>query len=219
MGQTAATQLIQSLKDFQSHFGAERSGQDDFFSEWQSELPELTAADRRSLDQIRQRFRYQREMGKVAEGMVNAIVVSKLFELAGFYDAPFRVKSEASIIVAAIVEDDADDAAPKRLRGRIDFLVLQNQFWQAVIESKETTFDIENGIPQILSYMVGAPSEQNTVFGMVTNGTNFIFIKLQRGNDKSIVYDFSDVFSMLPRDNCLYAVLQILEKIAAIIIA
>jgi predicted type IV restriction endonuclease len=140
----------------------------------------------------------------------------KLFELAGFYDAPYRVKSEASITIAAIVEDD-DDAAPKTLRGRIDFLVLQNQFWQAVIESKETTFDIENGIPQILSYMVGMPSEQNTVFGMVTNGTNFIFIKLQRGN--SIVYDFSDVFSMLSRDNCLYLILQILKKNGVITIA
>jgi Type I restriction enzyme R protein N terminus (HSDR_N) len=149
--------------------------------------------------------------------MVKAIVVSKLFELAGFYDAPYRVKSEASITIAAIVENDDYDAAPKTLRGRIDFLVLQNQFWQAVIESKETTFDIENGIPQILRYMVGMPSEQNTGFGMVTNGTNFIFIKLQRGN--SIVYDFSDVFSMLSRDNCLYPILQILKKIGAITIA
>jgi hypothetical protein len=49
-------------------FGAERSGQDDFFPEWQSGLPALTDTDRLSLDQIRQRFRYQREMGKVAEG-------------------------------------------------------------------------------------------------------------------------------------------------------
>jgi hypothetical protein len=213
MPQTAVTDIVQSLADFHRLFGAARSTQTDFFLEWQTVLPELSDFDRLNLDQIRQRFRYQREMGKVAEGMVNAIVISKLFELAGFYDPPFRVRSEASLTLEAVVQDD-DESEPKTLRGRIDFLVLQNQFWQAVIESKETTFDIENGIPQILTYMTGAPSSQKTVFGMVTNGTHFIFIKLHQG--ESVEYDFSDVFSMLARHNCLYLVLQILKRIGAI---
>ncbi len=215
MVQTAVTEAIQSLADFHRQFGAARSAQADGFPEWQTGRSELTDGDRANLDQIRQRFRYQREMGKVAEGMVNAIVVSKLFELAGFYDPPFRVRSEASINLEVVVQDD-QDSEPKTLRGRIDFLVLQNQFWQAVIESKETSFDIENGIPQILAYMAGAPATQKTVFGMVTNGTHFVFIKLHRG--KSIEYDFSDVFSMLSRPNCLYPVLPILLRIGAIII-
>jgi hypothetical protein len=40
------------------------------------------------------RIRYHREVGQVTEGAANAIVVSRLFEMAGFYDPPFRLRSE-----------------------------------------------------------------------------------------------------------------------------
>jgi hypothetical protein len=53
------------------------------------------------------------------------------------------------------------------------------------------------------------PSPQPLVFGMVTNGNHFMFIKLQRGT--VMEYDFSDSFSLLSRQNCLYPVLQILK--------
>lgn len=47
------------------------------FTEWQMQRSDLSDFERSQLDQVRQRFRYQREMGQVAEGTVNAIVVSK----------------------------------------------------------------------------------------------------------------------------------------------
>lgn len=113
-----------------------------------------------ALDLIRDRFRYQRKAGSVAEGAVNAIVISPLLALAGFYDSPFHLRLEASVSVKTTieVEDETGTLQPEILRGRIDFLVLQDQFWQAVIESKETTFDIEMGVPQILIDMMDAPS-------------------------------------------------------------
>jgi hypothetical protein len=91
---------------------------------------------------------------------------------------------------------------------------LQNQFWQAVIESKETSFDIEIGIPQILAYMMAAPEPQNRLFGMVTNGSHFIFVKLDRELQQ---YGFSNTFSTLPDMAQLQDVLQILKRIGAII--
>ena len=203
----AVTKAVRSMVDLREQFGMERSLSDDFLLEWQVDLPELTMAECATLDQVQQRFRYQREMGQVPEGAVNAIVVSRLLELAGFYDAPFRLRSEASVEISTRVEG-------LTLRGRIDFLVLQDQFWQAVVESKETEFDIEVGVPQILAYMMAA--KQRQVFGMVTNGSHFLFIKLQR--EGTIVYDFSDTFSMLSRKNCLYNVLRILKKISQIIV-
>jgi hypothetical protein len=202
MVQVGVKQVVKTLSDVHEQFGLSRSPRDDFFSEWM-DRSELQDSDRFHLDQIRQRFRYQREMGQVAEGAVNAIVVSRLLELAGFYDPPFRMTSERSIEISTRSENTT-------LRGRIDFLILQDQFWQAVVESKETEFDVEVGIPQILAYMMGAPADQSIIFGMVTNGTNFIFIKLQRNVRH---YDFSDSFSMLSRTNCLYPVLQILKQI------
>jgi hypothetical protein len=80
---------------------------------------------------------------------------------------------------------------------------LQDQFWQVVIESQETTFDIEMGIPQLLTYMLGAPSIQRSLFGMVSNGNHFMFVKLQRFPVREalptpqIEYGFSNTFSML----------------------
>ncbi len=216
MVQTAITRVIQSLEDVERYFGAVRSTDRDFFLEWRSRLPPLSDSEKPTLDLIRDRFRYQRKTGPVAEGAVNAIVISPLLALAGFYDAPFHLRSEASIAVKTTieVEDVTGELQPEILRGRMDFLVFQDQFWQAVIESKETTFDIEMGIPQILTYMIGAPLTQNAIFGMVTNGNHFMFVKLQRS--PKVEYSFSNTFSMLSDLNQLHDVLQILKRIGTI---
>jgi Type I restriction enzyme R protein N terminus (HSDR_N) len=204
MVQTAVTKVIQTLGDVHDRLGLSRSPVADFFPEWQQDLPELTVANQEMLDRTRQRFRYHREAGQVTEGMVNAIVVSPLLEIAGFYDPPFRLRAEQSIEIETAQAD-------RVLRGRIDFLVMQDGFWQVVIESKETTFDIEVGIPQLLTYMMAAPSQQSALFGMVTNGSSFVFVKLDRVQAQ---YDFSDVYTMLSRANPLYPVLQILKRVA-----
>jgi hypothetical protein len=204
MVQTAVTQVIQTLGDVHDRFGLSRSPAADFFWEWQQDLPELDSTAKVTLDRTRQRFRYHREAGQVTEGMVNAIVVSPLLEIAGFYDPPFRLRAEHSIQLETVQAD-------RILRGRIDFLVMQDEFWQVVIESKETTFDIEVGIPQLLTYMMAAPSQPTALFGMVTNGSSFVFVKLDRAQSQ---YDFSDVYTMLSRANPLYPVLQILQRVA-----
>jgi hypothetical protein len=212
MVQTAVTKVIQSLDDFEQQFVASRLDDEYFFSEWPTDLPPLSQAEINDLTKIRDQFLYQRKSGPLTEGTVNAIVVSRLLELAGFYDPPFRLRSEHSVKleVTALVDD-----APRVLRGRIDFLVIQNQFWQAVIESKETTFDVEMGIPQLLAYMMAAPSQQQTVFGMVTNGNHFLFVKLKR--QKTSQYSFSNTFSMLPSVMPIGDVLAFLKKIGSIV--
>jgi predicted type IV restriction endonuclease len=143
----------------------------------------------------------------VAEGAVNAIIVSCLLEMAGFYDPPFRLRSEVSVELETSVDNQT-------LRGRIDFLVIQERFWRAVIESKETEFDVEVGIPQTLAYMMANPAQSDPLFAMVTNGNSFIFLKVSRG--EQCEYDFSETHTLLPRANRLCEVLQILKGIARI---
>ena len=88
---------------------------------------------------------------------------------------------------------------------------MQDQFWCVVIESKRAGFDMELAIPQTLAYMVASPNPDRPVFGMVTNGSEFFFIKLtQQGIPQ---YDISDVYSLLPRQNKLYEVLGTLKRI------
>ena len=216
MVQTAVTQVIQSLESVERDLAATRSTDSEFFLEWRTQLPTLKESEGPALDLIRDRFRYQRKAGSVAEGAVNAIVISPLLALAGFYDSPFHLRSEASVSIKTTIEAEDETGAlqPETLRGRIDFLVLQDQFWQAVIESKETTFDIEIGVPHILTYMMGAPSTQKCIFGMVTNGNHFMFIKLQRSPKPE--YSFSNTFSLLSDLNQLCDVLQILKRIGTI---
>jgi predicted type IV restriction endonuclease len=208
MGQTAVTQVVKTLNDVHERFGLRRSPNDQFFMEWYTNLPSLNALEQETLDRIRQRFRYHREAGQVTEGAVNAIVVSRLLEMAGFYDPPFRLRSEVTVDIETVDQDET-------LRGRIDFLVIQGQFWRAVIESKETEFDVEVGIPQILAYMMANPNRDKPLFGMVTNGNSFIFLKVRLGENPE--YDFSETYSLLSRTNRLYEVLQILKGIGQVV--
>ncbi|WP_159785268.1 hypothetical protein [Sodalinema gerasimenkoae] len=106
MSTTAVTQVITTLKAAHDNLGLERSPDDDFFGEWRQDFPPLSDAENETLDLIRQRFRYHRDMGQVSEGGVNAIVVSRLLELAGFYD-PFvfsAITRESPAASASIFE-------------------------------------------------------------------------------------------------------------------
>jgi hypothetical protein len=128
--------------------------------------------------------------------------------LAGLYDEPFFVTTEPSVELEL---EDRDEI----LRGRIDTLVIAQKLWVLVVESKSTiAFSV--GLPQALTYMIANPNPQRPVYGLVTNGDEFMFIKmLTEGTPQ---YDFSNVFSLLlPRRNQLYEILRILKQVVKII--
>jgi hypothetical protein len=208
MVQTAITQSIKTLNDAHAKFDLRRTEDEQFFTEWFEDLSELTQQEQAALDQIRYRYRYHRADGPLAEGAVNLIVVSRLLELAGFYDSPFKLRSEVSVEVTTVVEDEI-------LRGRIDFLVVLDRFWVVVLEAKHTDLNIELAIPQALAYMMANPHPVRPIYGMVTNGGTFAFLKLSQQAPPQ--YDVSDVFSLLPHRNQLYDVLQILKRVGQII--
>lgn len=84
-----------------------------------------------------------------------------------------------------------------------------------VIESKQVGFSIEVGIPQALTYMLANPQPNKPVFGFVTNGGNFIFIKMIQ-QDKPY-YSLSDEFT-LRRGDDLYIVLRILKRLSQLFV-
>ncbi len=196
---------IKTLNQLHDRFHLRRSEDDRFFTEWFDDRDELTETDRQVLDSIKQKYFYQLSDGCLGEETIKMVVLSRLLEMAGFYDPPFRFKTEATVHVEIEERDEI-------LRGRIDALVIQNNFWIVAIESKQTSFSLELAIPQCLAYMLGNPDRDRPVFGMVTNGGNFIFIKLVQ--QETPEYDLSDVFSLLPRRNQLYDVLSILKRLS-----
>jgi hypothetical protein len=128
-------------------------------------------------------------------------------ERAGFYDPPFKMMAEKSV---QIVLDDEDDEV-ETLKGRIDILVMQNQFWVTLLESKRTTISVMSALPQTLAYMTANPRKDRPSFGAMTNGSEIVFVKLDFQTPPK--YDLSRIFSPAPLMNELYTVLQVLIKI------
>ncbi|TVP58986.1 MAG: type I restriction endonuclease subunit R [Nodularia sp. (in: Bacteria)] len=205
MIQTAA---ITTLLDAESRFGLIRVEDEQFFPEWCEELPEITAEEKASVDVLRHRYIYHRAGGDLLEGTVMLLLVSPILALGGFYDPPFRIKAESSV---ALVLNDGEEI----LRGRIDVLVLQDQFWVMVLESKKTTLSVWSAIPQALAYLMANPNPHQPVFGMVTNGDDILFIKVTQTNAPQ--YDLSRVFAPFASARELYSVLQILQRIGIVI--
>jgi hypothetical protein len=195
-----------TLHDVKEKFGIRQVEDEQFFREWKVGLPELTNLEKQSLDQLKADYFHLSEY-PLPESLVKMVILSPMLALAGFYRPPFRVTAEAPVQIA--VEDEGEI-----IQGRIDVLVLQNQLWILVIESKRSSFSLEPGIPQALAYMMANPNPEKPAFGLVTNGSHFIFIKLTKQNTPQ--YALSDEFT-LRRDDDLDNVLRILKRLGAIL--
>jgi Type I restriction enzyme R protein N terminus (HSDR_N) len=188
----------------ESRLGLTRSEDKTFFTEWWESLPDLSGVEQDRLTILRQRLLYHRADGDLLEGSVMLLVASPLLELAGFYDAPFKLKAEASV---EIVVDDGEEI----LRGRIDALILQQNFWVLVLEAKKTTISTRSALPQALAYMMANTQTTQPTFGMMTNGDDVLFVKLT--TQPSGQYDLSRVFLLYTLPEELQSVLQILKQI------
>lgn len=201
----AVTDYINSLAEAEAQFGLARNDDPLFFQEWSSNLLELSTAEQQRLDLFKQRYLYHRQYGHLLEGAVNFIVIAPLLEMAG-YDPPFHLRSEASIRL------DLEDENNKIFQGRIDSLILQEQLWIILVESKRTSFSVEVALPQAIAYMAANPQRDQAFFGLVSNGASSMFIKLHRDQ-----YGFSDEFSLNRRQNELYDVLKVLNQLKTVL--
>ena len=100
------------------------------------------------------------------------------------------------------------------IRGRIDALVLKEQIWLILVESKQTKFSFSVAIPQALAYMMGNLNLEKPTFGMITNGDGFLFIK--QVSQPKPTYALSDDFSLFTLQNELYDVLRIMKRLGEI---
>ncbi len=204
-------QIIQAEKvtlyDLENKFKLRLATDEQFFQEWKGDLPEITDSDKQKLERVKASY-FNLAKRPMLEEMVKMVVLSPLLDLAGFYLPPFYSTSEESV---EIIEEDEGVV----IRGKIDVLVLQDQFWVIVIESKRAKFSLEPGIPQALAYMLANPNPEKPLFGLVTNGSNFIFLKLVK--QEVPYYALSDEFT-LRRGNDLYTVLGILKHLGEVLI-
>lgn len=205
-------QIVQAqninLAYLEENFQLQKSEVEEFFPEWLQNLPEITDLEKQFLDRVKANFLHLIMQPPFLENAVKMVVLSPLLDLAGFYNNPFYLATEKSIELAAKDNEEI-------VRGRIDVLVVQQQLWLLVVESKKASFSLLEAIPQALTYMLNNPNKEKPVFGLVTNGSHFTFLKLTM-QDKP-VYAMSDEFTLFRRQNELYQVLSIIKKLGSII--
>jgi hypothetical protein len=192
---------INSLAEAERIYGITASPDPNFFTEWTTPQPDLTAEEQTRLDLIKRRYLYHRQYGHLLENAVNFLVISPLLEMAGLYDPPFLLKSEVSVLFELADKDQTV------YQGRIDALVVQQNLWIVMVEAKRTSFNLTTALPQALAYMASGPQD-HPKFGLVSNGEYSIFAKLDQGQ-----YAFSDDFSLNRRRNELWDVLRILNHL------
>jgi hypothetical protein len=178
-----------------------------FFSEWQSDLPIVTAEQKSDLDVIKQGYLNLLDYPPLLESAVQVAVLGPMMFLGRFFLPPFHVRGEKSIKI------ENEDHGVK-VNGKLDILLLRENFWVMAIESKRSEFSLEAGRAQILSYMLANPDVDRPSYGLVTSGGSFTFLKLTRGETNH--YSLSRIFEVINPGNELYDVFAILKKIATL---
>ena len=152
------------------------------FAEFLS-LEPLTDFEQQELLLIGNHFWRHLEAGKVSAKLVKFLVLSPLMRLAGFFDIPIVLTMEDSIPIEV---EDGDTL----IKGRLDILAVNQpdaelaaaQFWILVVEAKNSAIDPWAGLPQLLTYAYKSLQQQSSVWGLTTNGRNYQFVYLTRGN-------------------------------------
>ncbi len=170
--------------------------------------PSIIKEDKKALDRVKNNFLSLLEDPPLLENSVKMVVISPLLDLAGFYQSPLRIETESSIEIKT--EDEG-----LMIKGRIDVLVIKNRLWLLVIESKRSDFSVTTAIPQALAYMIANPTVDQPTFGMICNGSEFLFLKAVHSS--YILYKTSRLFSLFNPNNDLYLVLELLKSLGSII--
>ncbi|MBD2603849.1 type I restriction endonuclease subunit R [Scytonema hofmannii FACHB-248] len=207
------TKAITNLNEAHAKFNLSQTAESEFFTEWFDDLPELTDSEKASLNRLKNRYLYYAADGSITEGTVNIIMLSPLLELMGLCDPPFKIQSEQ--LVKVEIENGGEEELV--LEGFIDTLVVQNRLWVVLIESKRYGLSVMQALPQTLAYMMANPNlEMRLIFGMITTGEDYIFIKL---NQQTRSYALSNKFTLSnPRENELYEVMQVMKRIVSLVV-
>ncbi|MEG4285204.1 restriction endonuclease subunit R [Microcoleus sp. A006_D1] len=204
------TQSIQAktltLRDVKTKFNLQLSEDEQFFREWIDDLPEITDEEKRYLDKVKSGYTNSAEYPMI-EDTVKMVVLAPLLFLADFFLTPFHIESEKSVELVTVDEGIL-------VRGSIDILLLIESFWVVAIEAKRAQYSLEAGLPQLLFYMLSNPNPDRPTFGLLTNGSNFRFIKLVKQDTPQYALSYEFV---IDRAQDFYEVFRIFKRIAAVV--
>ncbi len=195
---------VHELLHFEEHF-------DGSFTPWLS-LEPLTEFEQQELVQIRNDFRSYLIEGKVLEGQIKLHVIAPLLRLAGFYRSPIKISLERDIDDIVIEDEDTE------IKGRFDILAVNKEqptaidvaFWVLVIESKNSSINAFEGLPQLLTYAHESLEHQKIVWGLTTNGMQYQFVLIRQGNP--LTYQQMPLLNLMDSESAI-KLLQVLKAI------
>jgi hypothetical protein len=195
---------VHELLHFEEHF-------DGSFTPWLS-LEPLTEFEQQELVQIRNDFRSYLIEGKVLEGQIKLLVIAPLLRLAGFYRSPIKISLEQDIDDIVIEDEDTE------IKGRFDILAVNKEqptaidvaFWVLVIESKNSSINAFEGLPQLLTYAHESLEHQKIVWGLTTNGMQYQFVLIRQGNP--LTYQQMPLLNLMDSESAI-ELLQVLKAI------
>lgn len=170
------------LKDVHRLFKFEEQLNDSFAS--LLVLEKITEFEQQELQQMRNIFREYYSDGKISEGQIKFLFLAPLLKLAGFYQPSIKMSLEENIADISVEDEDTI------IKGRMDILAVNKTqgkkittpFWILVLESKNSSFNASEGLPQLLTYTYKSLENQTSVWGLTTNGMDYQFVYVQQGN-------------------------------------
>jgi hypothetical protein len=195
---------VHELLHFEEHL-------DGSFTPWLS-LEPLTEFEQQELVQIRNDFRSYLIEGKVLEGQIKLLVIAPLLRLAGFYRSPIKISLEQDIDDIVIEDEDTE------IKGRFDILAVNKEqptvtdiaFWILVIESKNSSINAFEGLPQLLTYAHQSLEHQKIVWGLTTNGMQYQFVLIRQGNP--LTYQLMPLLNLMDSESAI-ELLQVIKAI------
>lgn len=192
-----------TLRDVEEKFRMQRTRELDFFTAWQQPAITLSEYEKKVLDQAQASSLYLAK-DLVQEPLVKMVVVSPLLSVAGFYETPYLTFAEHTTEVEL-------PASEEIIRGIIDVLVVDQRVWVAIVEAKKSQLSLSVGLPQTLAYMASDEQTDQPKFGLITNGTDLEFVKL---DPKTGLYALSRTYSLNNPGNDMYEVVSVLRTIS-----
>lgn len=206
MVQTIQSQEV-NLRYLLDNFSLELVRDEEFFGEWQYDLPEISDLEKELLNQVQEGYFNLLQNPPFLEDIVRMAIVDPVLFIGKFFLHPYHIRSEESINL---------ELADKEviIRGRIDALVLKEKLWVMIIESKRAEFSIEAGLAQLLTYLLASPHVEHPNYGLIVTGGSFIFVKVVKTEIPQ--YATSKMFAIRNPGNELFDVLRILKRLSEI---
>lgn len=202
------------LHEVEARFNLQQVLESSFFPEWQGVEVDLDDRDLYWLDKAKSNFLSLIKY-RLHEEVVKISILAPLLTVSGLGSAPFVPQAEKQVEVSFPAQDS--DSEDEIIRGRIDLLVLYRNFWVVTIETKPQQSDVLEALPQALAYMMASPEQSGPMFGLLTNGRHFIFVKLLKQGQPS--YGLSDLFTLFRQGNDMHQVTAILRRLGEVVMA